>query len=198
LPFSELVQILLYVLPGFIGLKIVYVFGIRQRRTDLEWIIWSIALSTAAFVLVSPVRDWLGLPETNPLAVVLSYPAAFLLAGILLVGWQLPVVQQQQWRLIAEPWDMAYADAISRHLQAVVELQDGREVYGDILWMGLAGEGSARSITVGSVHVSDADGKWVLLPEDQELYIPESSIRLLRLVPFEGPAGGNHQDSASS
>lgn len=184
MPFSELVQILLYVLPGFIGLKVVYLFGIRQRRTDLEWTIWSIALSSIAFIVAAPVRAWLGLGDTGAKAIALSYPAALLMAAGLVVVLRLPTIRRQRWRLIAEPWDMAYAEAIDRKLQIVVELHDGREVYGDMLWMGLAGEGAARSVTIGNAQMSDGDGEWAMLPADQELHIPESSIRLLRLVPF--------------
>jgi len=79
---------------------------------------------------------------------------------------------------------MAYSEAIAQKLQAVVELRDGREVYGDILWMGLAGEGSPRSLTLGSVQVSGGQGRWTALPGNHQLHVPESSVRVLRLVPF--------------
>lgn len=41
--------------PGFVALKIFYQFGLRTRRTDLEWTLWSVL---AAFV-IAPVGPWL-------------------------------------------------------------------------------------------------------------------------------------------
>jgi len=76
LPFSQLVEILLYVLPGFVALKLVYMFGVRQRRTDLEWVVWSIALSTIVFVAVLPIRALFHLAEDDGTAIAAAYPVA--------------------------------------------------------------------------------------------------------------------------
>jgi hypothetical protein len=80
---------------------------------------------------------------------------------------------------------MAYHDAVTKKRQAFVELNDGREVQGDIAWMGLVSEGSSRAITLINVQISDGHGKWTALPPDEQLHVPEDAMHLLRLVQFE-------------
>lgn len=181
----------LYFFPGFLGLKAFYVFGLRTQRTDLEWGVWSVLLSVALSALADPIRAGLGIDASAGL-----YRAALvgtgLGAGLLLVlVWNSRLIRKQRWRFVAEPWDIAYLTAIDDDLQAVVELADGREVYGDIAWMGLSGEGSSRSITLANVQVSDGDGAWMLLPPEEELHIPEATIKVLRLIPYHPPLPGS-------
>jgi hypothetical protein len=173
----------LYFFPGFLGLKVFYVFGLRTQRTDLEWGVWSVFLSVVLSVLADPVRSWVGVKADDGLYRA-ALVAAGLIAGLLLVVmWNSRLIRTQRWRLVAEPWDIAYWKAIDDDLQASVELIDGREAYGDIAWMGLRGEGSSRSITLANVQISDGEGAWTSLPPDEEVHIPEATVKLLRLVP---------------
>jgi hypothetical protein len=184
---TNLTEAFLYFFPGFVGLKTFYVFGLRTRRTDIEWAVWSILLSV---ILYSTVGSWLSSLHVDLSSATgrLTLTAAGLAGGLGLAWiWNRRVVRSQRWRLVAEPWDLAYWRAMDQNLQAVIELQDGREAYGDIEWMGLSGEGASRSLSLVNVQMTDGQGHWQHLGSETELHVPEASIRLLRLVPFVPP-----------
>jgi hypothetical protein len=79
---DDLVVTLLYVLPGFVALKIFYVLGLRRRRSDLEWTLWSVLAAAplgAAAMTLWPATG----QEHVRIAIALALGAAL---GLLLVG----------------------------------------------------------------------------------------------------------------
>jgi hypothetical protein len=176
---------LLYFLPGFVGLKIFYTFGLKTARTDVEWAIWSVMASVLIYATTAPIRAEVGLSDTATATHVLLLLLACLLGAIGAVVWNRWMAPRWRGTFVVEPWDMAYHDAVTKKRQAFVELNDGREVQGDIAWMGLVSEGSSRAITLINVQISDGHGKWTALPPDEQLHVPEDAMHLLRLVQFE-------------
>ena len=181
---SNLSDSLLFFLPGFVCLKVFYVLGLKTTRTDLEWAVWSVMSSVLLFPATVPLRSMLGLGDTSAVARAILILFAFLVGSIGATTWNRVVAPRWRWRFVAEPWDLAYYDAVANKLQVAIELADGREAVGDMIWMGLVGEGSSRSITLGNVQISDGAGVWTKLDKSNQLHIPEASIGLLRLVPF--------------
>jgi hypothetical protein len=175
---------LLFFLPGFVALKLFYTFGLKSTRTDFEWTVWSVLASLVLFAATEPLRRWLALDPND-------VPNHLLLMGVGVVSglsaawcWNLRAIRIWRLQFIAEPWDLLWATARQFELQAVVELDDGREVQGDIEWMGLSGEGSSRSITFVNAQITN-DSDWLKLPSGDRFHIPESSVHILRLVPYE-------------
>ena len=176
---------LLYFLPGFVGVKVFYTFGLKTARTDFEWGIWSVLASVLLFMVTAPIRTALALADNSAISRFGLVVLAALLGVLAAWLWNAVLAPRWRWRFTPEPWDMIYFTAVAKNLQAVVELNDGREAQGDIVWMGLASEGSTRSITLANVQMSGDNGGWVSLAPGEELHIPEDAMRVLRLVKFE-------------
>ena len=113
-------------MPGFLALKVFYVFGLRTRRTDLEWTLWSllaaavIDAAVGAVIFVAPAI--VAVPRLV-LALIIAIAAGFSLAG----GWYLigrvwPVARQRASRMA---WD-----AILPHPQYVqIWMTDGNAIF---------------------------------------------------------------------
>ena len=57
---DQVIAAITWLVPGFVALKILYTFGFRSKRSDLEWAIWSL-LGSAAIAPITPlVADQLG------------------------------------------------------------------------------------------------------------------------------------------
>jgi hypothetical protein len=182
---ANLSDALLYFLPGFVGLKIFYTFGLKTNRTDIEWGIWSVMASVLLYGTTEPIREHLALSDTATSTRVLLLALAGLCGAVAAWLWNALLAPRWRGRFLSEPWDLAYFEAVRGRRQAFVELDDGREIQGDIVWMGLVSEGGSRAVTLTNVQVSDGRGEWTLLPANDQLHVPESAIQLLRLVPFE-------------
>lgn len=78
---DQVIHTLTYVAPGFVALKIFYLFGLRSRRSDLEWTIWSLVTS----VVVGGLSGLL--PFSPDLLVVGRFLVAIALAGLASFGW---------------------------------------------------------------------------------------------------------------
>jgi hypothetical protein len=176
---------LLYFLPGFVGLKVFYTFGLKTARTDAEWAIWSVMASVLLYSLTEPIRAHFSLSDTATTTRVLLLLLACLMGAVGALIWNRLMAPRLRGVFLAEPWDMAYNSAVAEKRQAFVELDDGREIQGDIVWMGIVSEGGSRAITLTNVQMSDGVGEWITLPPGDQLHVPEPAIHLLRLVPFE-------------
>lgn len=51
---DQVIAAITWLLPGFVALKILYSFGFRSKRSDLEWAIWSL-LGSAAIAPITPL-----------------------------------------------------------------------------------------------------------------------------------------------
>jgi Family of unknown function (DUF6338) len=51
---DDVVAVITWLVPGFIALKILYVFGFRSKRSDLEWAVWSLIGSA----VIAPFTAW--------------------------------------------------------------------------------------------------------------------------------------------
>jgi len=70
-----------YIVPGFLALKVFYFLGLKTRRTDLEWTLWSLL----AAVLIDAGVGRLNPPDANVrllIAVVTALLAGLALAGV--------------------------------------------------------------------------------------------------------------------
>jgi Family of unknown function (DUF6338) len=61
---EQVVTAISFLIPGFIALKILYFFGFRSRRSDLEWAVWSLLGSAAIAPLTAAIATAAGVTET--------------------------------------------------------------------------------------------------------------------------------------
>jgi Family of unknown function (DUF6338) len=57
---DQVVAAITYLIPGFIALKILYVFGFRSKRSDIEWALWSLLASLALAPLITELGKAFG------------------------------------------------------------------------------------------------------------------------------------------
>jgi hypothetical protein len=143
------IDTLVLVLPGFVALKIFYLGGIRTRRSDIEWFIWSLLASVPLAALSVLVRDglsrmfpeelaWTGLGAgtadtprigLDALFVAIQFGLAFAVGGGLVALWRRAIVRrwpslQSGARLQA--WDTA----LGTGGWVTVFTKEGRAVFG--------------------------------------------------------------------
>lgn len=77
---SGVADTLRLLVPGFVALSAFYRVGLRSKRTDLQWTVWSVLLSAPIVALVSLT----GVSDVNQR---LAISLALALIGGLLFGW---------------------------------------------------------------------------------------------------------------
>jgi uncharacterized protein YegP (UPF0339 family) len=65
---EQVVQVATVLLPGFVALKILYAFGFRSKRTDLEWAVWSLLGSLALAPLIAGLARQVGATDPGTFA----------------------------------------------------------------------------------------------------------------------------------
>jgi hypothetical protein len=107
--------------PGFIALKIFYLFGLRTRRSDLEWVIWSVLAAAAIDAVVRLI------PAGGPtLLIAVALAVLFGLAAAVL--WRLvasrrPAIRERSAR-------MAWDAVLSKPRWVQVWMRDGLTISG--------------------------------------------------------------------
>src|SRR5450759_3293784 len=93
-----------YIVPGFVALKVFYLLGLKTRRTDLEWTLWSLlaaALIDAAIGVLNPADS-----NRRLLIAVAAAVAAGVVLGI-------------AWREVVKRWPARGMEASRRAWDAI-------------------------------------------------------------------------------
>lgn len=165
-----------YVVPGFIALKVFYLFGLRTRRTDLEWTLWSIlaaaAIDTAAGLL-NPSD------ATKRLLIAVALALAAGVVGALL------------WRLLVRQWPVLGIGAARRAWDAILPLPQWLQIWtkSDTLIFGRA-RVVASSVEADQLDIYVEEPQWVNIATGERLpmngvaglLIAESEVRMIQVL----------------
>ena len=107
--------------PGFLFVKLVYLFGEQRRRLEWEWVVWSLV----AGLPISFGAEWIATGQvpssvpstTDPAHAILRFGLAIVAAALVVIGWRLtrhsgrwpmPFLRRS---LSDSAWDMALDEA---------------------------------------------------------------------------------------
>jgi hypothetical protein len=159
---SQVADTLRLLVPGFLAAKAFYLFGLRTKRSDAQWLIWSLI----AAVPVTAVANQLLPTHGNDLAnLLLSF--ALGIGGGIAAGYL--------WRLTIRVWPRANAEAATRAWDILlsrnptqwlqIELVSKKVVSGRPLF-------SSRSVDTDDLDVYIVDPQLV----DGDHYIPMPGV----------------------
>lgn len=175
---AEVAATLQLLVPGFVALKTFYWFGLRTRRTDLEWTLWSVLAAAAIGAVVDLV------PQADPrLRLLLGVAIAVVGGWVAARAWREMSRRNVSVRAHASRtvWDLTFAaDPTTRYVQ--VRTTDGRMVFG---WP----EAFADSVDADDPDLLLRNPSWISdegqqLPMDgvDGVLIRASSIALVQLL----------------
>lgn len=183
---TDLVSGVLFLAPGFLALKLFYLFGAQRVRSQWEWTTWSVIASLPITGLASVLRDLMMVPKADPdpaeITLRLLVGVAF---GLLAAsGWQ--VVRRSSHRTASRirtwfgssAWDEALEDVGRDKRQVELVLDD------DMRYIG--------TVRYGGREDNEAEG-WIYLvhPEVRAVAIdsdaPDASVKKFR--PARGTEG---------
>jgi hypothetical protein len=87
---NQLLQTAGIVAPGFVAMKLIYIFGAQRQRPQWEWTVWSVLVglacnAVATWVLELRLRVAIG---SDDVALLLNrFGFALLFAGLVILGW---------------------------------------------------------------------------------------------------------------
>lgn len=105
---EEATATLRVVVPGFLLLRVFYWRGFRTQRTDLELVLWSLALSLPVYGLAALLR-----PADDVWTVVIAVVIALVVGEIAAQIWR-AVIRRRPWLqdyMNATSWDSVVSDA---------------------------------------------------------------------------------------
>ncbi len=173
---TELVAGVLFLAPGFLALKLFYLFGAQRKRSEWEWTTWSIIASLPLTGIASLLRDQSAIQRTAPDALDTAYRllVAVALGSLVASAWQ--YVRRSSHHRAAQlrtefgssAWDEALEDVQRSRRQVELVLEGGKRYMGTVRY--------------GGREDNEAEG-WVYLTHP-EVY--DESLKKFR------PAKGTH------
>ena len=170
-----------YIVPGFVALKVFYVLGLKTRRTDLEWTLWSLlaaALIDAAVGVLNP-------PDSNR-RLLIAFVAAVAAGVILSIAW----------RQVAKRWPVRRMEASRRAWDAILPVPHWVQVWtkNDNLILGYS-RVVAASVETDKLDLYIAEPMWVdaksgdrkAMPGVAGVLISEAEIRMIQVMEDGGP-----------
>jgi len=173
---SDAEATLRFVVPGFVALKVFYVFGLKTRRTDLEWMLWSLlgaAVVDAAVGLLNP-------PDAN-VRLFVALTLALLSGGIGVAVW----------RAVVKRWPARRMGASRRAWDAILPVPQWIQVWtkSETLILGHA-RVVASSVECDQLDLYLEEPQWVSAPTGERLPMPgvtgllicESEVKMIQVL----------------
>lgn len=194
--FSDVVQFVGVIGPGFLLLKVLYVFGGQHRRLQWEWVVWSVItgllLSALANVLVDVFSFLHGPFERSTVVTVVSFGLAFAGGAVLAFAWYRMKGSNRELarRLVRyigdSAWDFVLDEANRRDRGVeVTTVQNDKEVsyYGSIDTFGQEVAGAEPWLYLTFVYRwEDGTGYVPLAKETVGMLFHQSQIKRLRFI----------------
>lgn len=166
---TDLAAGVLFLAPGFLALKLFYLFGAQRVRSQWEWTTWSVIASLPIGGLASVLRDGAGGPrtDTDPLEISLRLLVGIALGGLAALAWQM--VRRSRTKRAARlrtwfgssAWDEALEDVTREKRQVELVLEDDTRYAGTIRY--------------GGREDNEAEG-WIYLVHPEVLKIVEDGL----------------------
>jgi Family of unknown function (DUF6338) len=200
----DLVQAALFLAPGFLALKIFYLFGAQRPRSQWEWTTWSIvaslplngiaALAAAALGRVAipgpvpPVTSTTSTWQADAASVAFALFLATISGAVLALAWRTVRAsdgKRATWlrrELTDSAWDQALEDAHFKERAIVVVMDDGTRYRGKLKY---GGREDAQAAGWMYLHWpgkrDEKTQEWVRLRGTHGLLIERSKIRLVQV-----------------
>ena len=176
---DQVITTLTYVAPGFVALKVFYLLGLRIKRSDLEWTIWSLVASVG--VAEVAVR----LPIADAWQVSARFLVAVALGSLMSFAWIRAI---HRWPLFGS-WARARAwDSLIPQKQWLqVGLTDGTIVSGQPRVVADSSDADQPDLYLEQVAWI-RDGMAVEMPGVEGVYLPGSAITYIQLLALDDPS----------
>lgn len=167
--------------PGFVALKVFYAFGLRTRRSDLEWTVWSVLAAAVIDLLVGPARDqhvvWLDrIPEF-----LTGLVLAIGLGLVLIVGWRVLIGLRP--RLRDQASRMAWDAVLSQPHWVQIWTNGGKTISGKVAL--IADPVETDDLDLYVTEPAWVDAKLNVLPMDgvEGVVVARSDIAFIQVFP---------------
>ena len=144
---SDIIAGTLFLAPGFLALKLFYLFGAQRPRSQWEWTTWSVIASFPINGAAAVIRQWTGgiavtwtAPDAPQIVMQVVIASGAGLAGAL--AWRLvrgskrDVADRIRMAVGVSAWDETLEDAQRHRRQAEVWLEDGERYLGTVRYAG--------------------------------------------------------------
>jgi Family of unknown function (DUF6338) len=178
---ADVASTLRYLVPGFIALRVFYWFGLKNRRSDLELTIWSLA----AALLVDRVVS-LANPANDDQRLGLALGGAVLLGALASAIWRLVAKRWPRWSIEASAtaWDAVLVGG----LWVNVWTEWGDVIFGTPRDVALSAETDTLDLYLEEPQWVEADGTRTPKPETAGLLIARDKIRMIEILRLDGAA----------
>ena len=169
---QQVTDTLALLIPGFVALKVFYVFGLQTKRSDAVWALWSILFSAPIAGLTSTVA-----------AAGVHYSLVVSLILAVIIGGLLTLI----WRLVARIWPTLKAKEQIRAWDVVfggdapwlqVEMSDGKVFVGQPKYVASSVDTDALDLYLIDVRQSDGTSL-TQIPGIDGLLIARSDVNLI-------------------
>jgi hypothetical protein len=171
---AQVADTLRLLVPGFLLAKAFYLFGLRTKRSDAQWLIWSL-------IAAVPINAMVGLVHAgyDNLTFLLASVVALAIGSLLGLGWQGLVKLRPSWTADAgiRSWDNVFGQVYPQWLQVL--LTDKTTVYaGRPLY-------AAQSVDTDDLDLYLVDprlvvnGRYVELPGVDGVLVARSQIAVI-------------------
>ncbi len=167
---DQVADTLRLVVPGFLAAKAFYLVGLRTKRSDAQWVIWSLIAAvpiTALANFVHPGRDSLNLVISFAVGIV-GGAVAGLLWSLLVRAW--PSLKGDA---SLRAWDIILSRNPSNWLQ--VELLNKKVVSGRSLYAGRSVDTDDLDLYLAQPQLVDGN-RYIDLPDVEGMLINRSQI----------------------
>jgi Family of unknown function (DUF6338) len=182
---DQIALALALLVPGFVWMKVFYFYGLRTRKSDPQWFLWSLLLSAP----VASLRAFFGLPADRIDGVIVAILLA--LAGGLFSVWV--------WRRVVEVWPTLRVTATVGAWDSVfgvpwgqwiqIKTRDGVNYLGWPAYVGQRSDTDDPDIYLRQVEIVNADGSTTALGGEGVL-LTRSGIESIIVFPASGHLPG--------
>ena len=165
-------------------MKVFYFFGLRTRRTDPQWFIWSVLLSAP----IAAVRAWLGRPSDRLDGVLVAVLVALVFGVVSVWAWRQVVVIWPALRVMATvgAWDSVFGVPWGQWIQ--VTTSDGTTYLGWPAYVGQRSDTEDPDIFLRQVAIVNNDRTTLDLGADG-LLLSRSRIESIVVFPADEQIG---------
>jgi hypothetical protein len=163
-----------FLAPGFVALKVFYVFGLRTKRSDAQWAIWSLLASVPIEAMAATIHrrdDGVHLGVAIGIAIALGSAASLL--WTLVSGWD-----GLRARTAVRIWD----HVLTTPCWVQVWTKDGRIFFGWAQRVALSTETDDLDVYLDRASVVAATGEEVVVPGLKGVLIARSEIHQIALL----------------